>query len=464
MGTIQRCASGLAGAVAIFASIAFLSLAALATAIDDSVQHGTMGGWTYSGGWAHVRQVADGRSQGTSTRSATAGAAAILTFHGASVLRFYGVRGPAGGLATVRVDHEAPRTMNFYAHHVTPHALMMTVSGLPKGEHTVAFIVQGSRIGQSFGKYVNIDGVELDPATPPAVARVALPVVRPHAAVATALGPAKLAHAQHPAPHPFASAVHHATVVKHAPVLLAQHRPLPQQYSAPQNSTAQQATTSEPIAHSQAGRVHETPAATLKHLAMAVLPSSSSNWDLNLARIFLVAIVALVVMRLISTVRSKRTASRWYDLPITWTNRLGVEGSVDEAARRQLLRSIAEGEVEADEQTFMSAFIQEHSAGMRLAVLRAIRDGGSPQARSTLQRATADWDERVRTLAAEALARIGDLEAVETLLGDRSYGVALAAAYQLAQAYGIVAATRLVFERTAMDRSAQIVDTLKVLS
>ena len=140
------------------------------SAIDDHARGADVFRFQYVGTWEHVHGEYDGRSMGTSSRSKNKGSLAILRFFGTRI-RLFGVLGPAGGYGLISVDRERPLHADFYAPHISPHAPIYEASDLsPSRLHVLKVVAEGSRGTRSWGRYVNIDGVELVRAAPAALA------------------------------------------------------------------------------------------------------------------------------------------------------------------------------------------------------------------------------------------------------------------------------------------------------
>ena len=127
--------------------------------IDDSHVGQALNHIDYTGTWEHVRGRADGRFQGTSTRSRRAGDALVVPFDGV-LLHLYGVRGPNGGSAVVAIDGQYYGTADFYAPKKQTHVLVFASPPLTAGTHTLGIEVHGDPNGSN-RIYVNIDEVEV---------------------------------------------------------------------------------------------------------------------------------------------------------------------------------------------------------------------------------------------------------------------------------------------------------------
>ena len=111
----------------------------------------------YVGQWAHVSSHPDGRTFGTSSRSAHAGDTASITFAGTGI-RLYGVLGERGGLGSIRLDGRSVGAADFFARHIAGNALVFASPKLAPGRHELVVSVAGARDAASDGNYVNVDG------------------------------------------------------------------------------------------------------------------------------------------------------------------------------------------------------------------------------------------------------------------------------------------------------------------
>jgi hypothetical protein len=114
-------------------------------------------GFTYSGAWQHIKHQLDGRSAGTSSRTYHIGAKATLAFTG-DRLKIFGVKGPNGGYAELRIDGETYGLLRFYAPHKEPGVLVYASPALPAGPHIVEIVVAESPSGLPKRRFVNLDG------------------------------------------------------------------------------------------------------------------------------------------------------------------------------------------------------------------------------------------------------------------------------------------------------------------
>lgn len=128
------------------------------TVVIDDAQTGVgTTGLFYRGNWEHVRGRPDGRNGGTSSRSRNPGDAVSLVFRG-SALAVYGVTGPNGGVATVKLD-ETRSQADFYSPEVGQHELVYDARDLSPGLHVLTLTVQHPTIrGRA---YVDLDDIEI---------------------------------------------------------------------------------------------------------------------------------------------------------------------------------------------------------------------------------------------------------------------------------------------------------------
>ncbi len=130
--------------------------------VDDSRASPSGEHFNYVGQWQHLRNFHDGRSEGTSSRTFHAGAAAYLQFSGRS-LELFGVKGPTGGYADVDIDNEPPSLVLFYAPQKEAGVLVYTSPELRAGSHTVEIVVEPPPPALPERRYVNLDGAAYSP-------------------------------------------------------------------------------------------------------------------------------------------------------------------------------------------------------------------------------------------------------------------------------------------------------------
>jgi hypothetical protein len=125
--------------------------------LDDRLD-GTAGNhFTYSGAWQHVTDVKDGRSEGTSSRSFRPGAVTTFRFNGTHLI-IYGVKGPGGGYADLRIDGRPHGTMPFYASRKEAGVQIYASGNLGAGSHAVEITVAPPPDNLPKRKFVNLDG------------------------------------------------------------------------------------------------------------------------------------------------------------------------------------------------------------------------------------------------------------------------------------------------------------------
>jgi len=129
-----------------------------ATFVSDSYVGSGVGRFQFYGRWEHVRRFRDGRLFGTSSRTASLGAAVTLSFIGTAV-QLYGVRGTGGGHAIITLDGERFHDLDFYAPHKIVRAAVFTSPVLPQGLHRVTIAALGdARVPGHRSSYINISG------------------------------------------------------------------------------------------------------------------------------------------------------------------------------------------------------------------------------------------------------------------------------------------------------------------
>ena len=126
-------------------------------AIDDRVAASAAEGFTYSGQWQHLANMPDGRSQGTSSRTYHVGATASFDFTG-DHLKIFGVKGPNGGYAELRIDGQTYGLLRFYGPHKAAGVLIYASPILPAGPHAVEIVVAQPPKGLPKRRFVNLDG------------------------------------------------------------------------------------------------------------------------------------------------------------------------------------------------------------------------------------------------------------------------------------------------------------------
>ena len=125
-------------------------------AVDDAVTRGPAG-FAYTGGWQHIKDLKDGRSEGTSSRTFHAGDKADFTFDGER-FKIYGVKGPNGGYAELSIDGDPRALLLFYAPKKETGVEMFASPALRPGVHTVDIVDVDVNRGTARRRYVNLDG------------------------------------------------------------------------------------------------------------------------------------------------------------------------------------------------------------------------------------------------------------------------------------------------------------------
>ena len=130
--------------------------------LDPSVVFTTPGGGTWalenvdkawSGGSANV-------GTGTAARSLTAGARAEFTFKGTGV-SWIGMRGPAAGLADVSLDGSFIGRVDLYSATEQVQAVLLSLTGLAAGQHTLRIDVVGDKNAASSSTIVMVDAFDV---------------------------------------------------------------------------------------------------------------------------------------------------------------------------------------------------------------------------------------------------------------------------------------------------------------
>lgn len=130
--------------------------------VDDAPAGIGGSGFSYSGSWEHLKNMYDGRSNGTSSRAYRIGAVASFGFIGRR-LKLYGVKGPNGGYAELRIDGDTYGLLRFYAPHKQTGKVIYLSPLLPAGRHAVAIIVAAAPGGLPKRRFVNLDGAAYSP-------------------------------------------------------------------------------------------------------------------------------------------------------------------------------------------------------------------------------------------------------------------------------------------------------------
>jgi hypothetical protein len=103
-----------------------------------------------------------GWSGGTAKQSAEAGAIASFAFQGTSV-RWIGTRNTRSGIALVRVDGGEAKEVDLFARPNEMRTAVMTLYGLPPGEHMLTVEVTGRQNKHAVGNWVVVDAFEVEP-------------------------------------------------------------------------------------------------------------------------------------------------------------------------------------------------------------------------------------------------------------------------------------------------------------
>lgn len=125
--------------------------------LDDAPAGPAADGFGYSGSWQHIKNAHDGRSNGTSSRAYRVGATASFAFTGRR-LELYGVKGPNGGYAELRIDGDTYGLLRFYAPHKEAGTVVYRSPLLAAGRHAVTIIVAAAPGGLPKRRFVNLDG------------------------------------------------------------------------------------------------------------------------------------------------------------------------------------------------------------------------------------------------------------------------------------------------------------------
>jgi hypothetical protein len=129
--------------------------------IDDAAKSGA-DNFVYLGAWEHARNMHDGRSLGTSSRSFHVGDMAYFNFKGER-FKVFGVRGPGGGFAELSIDGEPSAMLRFYAPQKAAGVEIYASPVLPAGQHAVDIVVVDALHDPVKRRYVNIDGAAYAP-------------------------------------------------------------------------------------------------------------------------------------------------------------------------------------------------------------------------------------------------------------------------------------------------------------
>jgi hypothetical protein len=152
-------------------------------------------------------------------------------------------------------------------------------------------------------------------------------------------------------------------------------------------------------------------------------------------------------------------------LPPRWPRRVDLDpDSIDDATRASIIDSLtALGDAWAIS-VLAQAFEEERDAAMRIRILEELRNASTPEAQPTLERAARATDPSERSLAYEALAAIGALEAVERGLDDQCLAVAQTACLALMHNGGRDRVT-IYLRQADLERAAAlrlVIDTIEL--
>jgi len=112
----------------------------------------------FTGRWELVRNRADGRFDGSSSRSFHVGDTMTLIFAGRRFC-IYGVRGRNGGKGEILISGRSPQTVDFHAEAKEVHRLVFDSGDLPGTVQSASLSVLQPR-GRPHG-YVNVEEVEI---------------------------------------------------------------------------------------------------------------------------------------------------------------------------------------------------------------------------------------------------------------------------------------------------------------
>jgi hypothetical protein len=113
----------------------------------------------FTGHWELVRNRADGRFDGSSSRSFHAGDTMTLIFAGRRFC-IYGIRGKNGGTGEILISGRSPETIDFHAASKEVHQLVFDSGELPGRVQTASLSVVSPPDGRPHG-YVNVEDVEI---------------------------------------------------------------------------------------------------------------------------------------------------------------------------------------------------------------------------------------------------------------------------------------------------------------
>ncbi len=148
--------------------------------VDDSVQGSGQNQFNYIGdGWQSC-QNCDWQPVGfydnSNSWDNTAGDRVTVAFTGTQI-KFYGVVGPAQGIAQVSIDGANKQTIDTYSDTEAGNTLLYTSPLLTDGPHTFKLKVTGRQNSDASGNYVNPDRVEITENTSGSTPVVSTPAV-----------------------------------------------------------------------------------------------------------------------------------------------------------------------------------------------------------------------------------------------------------------------------------------------
>ena len=113
----------------------------------------------YTGGTGWVTGSNSNASGGSYRASITSGNTAKFTFTGKGV-RWIGLTGPGGGIATVKIDGVSIGQVNLYSSSTVWKKTLLERTGLAPGPHTILITVTGTKSSQATSKKVYVDAFE----------------------------------------------------------------------------------------------------------------------------------------------------------------------------------------------------------------------------------------------------------------------------------------------------------------
>jgi peptidoglycan/xylan/chitin deacetylase (PgdA/CDA1 family) len=160
------------------------SAASPSAVVDDGTTSGT-NKFAYSGTWVNCGGCNPaGAYQKAFRYSPNTGAAVTFTFSGTQAV-VYGLREPAGGIASARIDGGTAFDVDYYAT-AQSYAPVVTTPVLPAGTHTVTLTVTGRSSGTS--KTISVDKADVYTTGGTTPSPTASPAPSPTATTAPATG------------------------------------------------------------------------------------------------------------------------------------------------------------------------------------------------------------------------------------------------------------------------------------